>query len=273
MKQDSASREAALALFRKVQPHLVVCYTQSCAQFARWILDEGLRDWNDVPVICGAEAVLPGDRAVLVSAFGPAVFETYGSRETMLMAAECEAHDGMHIQEENLVIEVLRGRRGAPPGEPGDVAITDLHNFGMPLIRYLNGDVAILAESKSCACGRSLAKVARVDGRRADTLIDRDGNGIPGVVFHVLFSDARREIVRQFQAVQLEGGAVVLKVVRGREFSDDAFEAIARRFSAYLRGLPFSVEFHETIAPHTSSGKLKTIIAERPAKENTTSRP
>ena len=263
MKQDTASRMAALALFRRIRPSLVVCYTQSCAQFARWVLDEGLRDWNDVPVICGAEAVLPGDRAVLARAFGPAIFETYGSRETMLIAAECEAHDGMHIQEENLVVEVVRDRRAVPSGEPGDVVVTDLHNFGMPLIRYVNGDVAILAASEVCTCGRGLARVARVDGRRADTLIDREGNDVPGILFHVLFSDARKEIIRQFQAVQSEGGAVVLKVVRGREFSEEAFAAIAQRFAGYLRGLPFSIEFHETIAPHVRSGKIKTIIVER----------
>ena len=262
MKQDVGCRRAALALFRKMRPNVVVCYTQSCAQFARWILDEGLRDWNDVPVICGAEAVLSGDRAVLSRAFGPDIFETYGSRETMLIAAECEAHDGMHIQEENILLEVLKNGSAAAPGCPGDVVVTDLHNFGMPLIRYVNGDVAILAEGGPCPCGRDLAKVARVEGRRADTLRDGSGNPIPGVVFHVLFSDARREIVRQFQAVQSQGGAVVLKVVRGREFSEEAFKAITRRFSEYLHGLPFSVEFHETIAPQGSSGKIKTIIAE-----------
>lgn len=267
MKQDPASRIAALELLRKIKPSVVVCYTQSCAQFARWILDEGLRDWDDIPVICGAEAVLAGDRAVLTSAFGPNIFETYGSRETMLIAAECEAHAGMHIQEENLFVEVVREGRAVAPGEPGDVLITDLHNYGMPMIRYVNGDVATLAESGTCACGRDLARLARVDGRRADTLIDRDGNAVPGIVFHVLFSDARREIIRQFQAVQSHSGAVVLKVVRGREFSDDAFAAITQRFSGYLGGLPFSVEFHETIAPHMKSGKIKTIVAEKSIQE------
>ncbi len=273
MRQDAASRRAALALFRKIRPSVVVCYTQSCAQFARWILDEGLRDWDDLPVICGAEAVLPGDRAVLASAFGPAIFETYGSRETMLIAAECEAHEGMHIQEENLVVEVVSDRRAVARGEPGDVVVTDLHNFGMPMIRYVNGDVAILSESGLCACGRGLARVARVDGRRADTLIDRDGNAVPGIVFHVLFSDARKEIVRQFQAVQSEGGAVVLKVVRGREFSEEAFAEITQRFSGYLRGLPFAVEFHEAIAPHVRSGKIKTIIVERSSRRESTTPP
>jgi phenylacetate-CoA ligase len=269
MRQDTASRRAALDRFRKLRPSVVVCYTQSCAQFARWILDEGLRDWDDIPVICGAEAVLPADRAVLTKAFGPAIFETYGSRETMLIAAECEAHEGLHVQDENLVVEVVRAGRSVAPGEAGDVVITDLHNYGMPLIRYSNGDVAIASVPRPCACGRGLSKIARVDGRRADTMVDLEGNSVPGIVFHVLFSDARREIIRQFQAVQCENGAVVLKVVRGREFSEDAFQAVVGRFSEYLRGLPFSVEFHEAIAPHVKSGKIKTIVVEKRGQTST----
>ncbi|HEX4339255.1 MAG TPA: hypothetical protein VH062_25280 [Polyangiaceae bacterium] len=263
MRQDEASRRAALEAFRRMRPDIVICYTQSCAQFARWILDRNLRDWDDVRVICGAEGVLPGDRAVLAKAFGPDVFETYGSRETMLIAAECEAHTGMHLSEENLHVELLRGNEPVRVGEAGDVVITDLHNFGMPMIRYVNGDVAIFAPEERCTCGRGLRKLERVDGRRADTMRDRDGNVVPGIVFHVLFSDARKEIVSQFQAIQGEDGAVRLKVVRGRDFSEDAFQAVTRRFADYLRGLPFSVEFHDSIEPHYKSGKLKTIVVER----------
>jgi phenylacetate-CoA ligase len=263
MKQDVESRRRALELFRKVRPSVVVCYTQSCAQFARWILDEGLRDWDDVPVICGAEAVLPADRAVLAKAFGPDIFETYGSRETMLIAAECSEHQGMHVQEENLLVEVVHGRTSVAPGDAGDVVVTDLHNYGMPLIRYVNGDVAIAAPRAPCGCGRGLSKIARVDGRRADAIVDREGNSLPGIVFHVLLSDARRELIRQFQAVQNEDGAVVLKVVRGSDFSPDAFQVVVRRFTEYLRGLPFSVEFHEAITPHIRSGKIQTIVVQK----------
>jgi phenylacetate-CoA ligase len=265
MRQDEASRVRALELIRRLRPEIIVCYTQSCAQFARWILDRGLRDWDDIPVICGAEAVLGADRAVLARAFGPGIFETYGSRETMLMAAECEAHQGMHLSEENLVVEVVRGERSAVPGEAGDVVVTDLHNYGMPMIRYANGDVARLAEPSRCACGRGLARLEHVDGRRADTMLDKDGNAVPGIIFHVLFSDARLELVKQFQAVQSASGAVVLKVVRGRDYAEDAFQAVKGRFATYLRGLPFTVEFHETIAPHTRSGKHQTVVVERAA--------
>jgi phenylacetate-CoA ligase len=263
MRQDEASKWEALALLRKIRPEIIVCYTQSCAQFARWIVDRGLRDWDDIPVICGAEAVLDTDRAALTRAFGDAIFETYGSRETMLMAAECEAHDGMHLSEENLIVELAHGARPVARGEPGDVVVTDLHNFGMPMIRYVNGDVARFAESGACRCGRGLARLARVEGRRADTMVDKEGNAVPGIVFHVLFSDARLELVRQFQAVQSVSGAVVLRVVRGRDFREEEFQAVKGRFSAYLRGLPFTVEFHETIAPHTRSGKIQTVVVER----------
>jgi phenylacetate-CoA ligase len=169
----------------------------------------------------------------------------------------------MHLSEENLVLELVRDGEPIGDGETGDVVVTDLHNHGMPMIRYVNGDVAMLATEQRCACGRGLRLLARVDGRRADTMFDGAGNAVPGIVFHVLFSDARQEIVRQFQAVQSQSGAVVLKVVRGRDFADEAFEHVTGRFSEYLRGLPFTVEFHDAIAPHQGSGKHQTIIVER----------
>jgi phenylacetate-CoA ligase len=263
MKQDEAARRAALAILRRKRPEIIVCYTQACAQFARWINEHGYRDWPDTPVICAAEAVLPADRAVLAEAFGPHIFETYGSRETMLIAAECEQHQGMHLSDENLLVELVQGGRPVAPGETGDVVITDLHNFGMPMIRYVNGDMAMFAAEGRCGCGRGLRRFERVDGRRAAIMRDGHGNVVPGIVFHVLFSDARREIVRQFQAVQSRDGAVVLKVVRGRDFAEEAFSSVTGRFSEYLRGLPFKVEFHDSIGPHQGSGKHQTIVVER----------
>jgi phenylacetate-CoA ligase len=265
MKQDESARRAALHALRTMRPEIVVCYTQACAQFARWVTDNGLRDWDDLPVICAAEALLPADRAVLVKAFGPNIFESYGSRETMLMGAECEQHAGMHLSEENLLLELVRDGKPIGAGQSGEVVVTDLHNYGMPMIRYVNGDLATLSTTERCACGRGLRRLERVDGRRADTLLDAAGNAVPGIVFHVLFSDARKELVQQFQAVQSSKGDVVLKVVRGRDFAEDEFHHVTGRFSEYLRGLPFKIEFHDSIAPHQRSGKHQTIIVEKPA--------
>ena len=113
-----------------------------------------------------AQGLTPRDRSVLQRTFGPDVYETYGARETLLIAAECEAHAGMHVSEENVIVEVMHGGRPADPGVAGDVLVTDLHNYGMPFIRYVNGDVAATAHDGVCPCGRTLRKLARVEGRR-----------------------------------------------------------------------------------------------------------
>ena len=96
-------------------------------------------------------------------------------------------------------------------------------------------------------------------------LRDRDGRPIPGVIFHVLFSDSRVELIQQFQAIQGPTGEVRLRVVRGAEFSEAAFALKVARFREYLGELPLVVEFCESIAPQ-ANGKHKTIFASPPAE-------
>jgi phenylacetate-CoA ligase len=113
---------------------VLVCYSQAVADLARHVVARNLRDWDTIPVICGAERLYPADRAVVEQAFGPAVFETYGCREVMLVATECDAHAGLHMSMETLVVEVVVREahngtaRPAMPGELGEVVITDLTN-------------------------------------------------------------------------------------------------------------------------------------------------
>ena len=265
LRQDQKARESALDALRRTRPHVIICYAQACAQLARWIVDNGLRDWDSIPVVCGAEPVLAADRAVLERAFGP-VFETYGARETMLIAAECEAHQGMHVSEENLVVEIAQGVRAVDAGVAGDVVVTDLHNLGMPLIRYVNGDVAVMS-ARACACGRGLRMLERVEGRRADTLRDADGNAVPSILLHVLFSDARTDMLKQFQAVQRGSGDVVLRVVRGSGFAREAFDGCVARLREHLRGASVEVEFLDVIAP-AASGKHRTVVVEAPIERD-----
>ena len=262
IRQDERSMRAAVELIRRFRPHVIVGYTQATALLSRFVIDQKLRDWGNIPVICGAEAVWPSDRASIARAFGPDVFETYGSRETMLIGAECEAHRGLHVSEENLVVEITCDGEPVADGESGDVVITDLHNFGMPLIRYLNGDVAALSArplgERACVCGRSLLRLERVDGRRADTLRDPSGAPIPGMVFIAMFAGPR-EIVRQFQVIQAPSGDVRLLVVPGNDWSEADFQGILGRLRPQLRGLMLESEVVDQIAV-TSSGKRRPIV-------------
>ncbi len=206
--------------------------------------------------------MLPNDREVLTRAFGPGIFETYGSREVMLMSAECSVHEGMHLAEENILLEVVKDGKPLPPGESGDVAVTDLHNYGFPFIRYLNGDMARMHDATPCPCGRGLRRLQGVDGRRADTLTDKEGRPVPGLLFHVLFGDARKEAVSQFQVVQKKDLSVTFKVVRGPGWDESIARAIQERAQEYLHGRPVKLEECTEIPP-LPNGKRKTVLVER----------
>ena len=193
--REDAAMEATVAKIRATKPRAFVCYTQAGADLARYINARGLRTWGTIPVVCGAERLFPADREALEKAFGPAVFETYGCREVMLIATECDVHDGLHQSMENLIVEVVvteDGReRPARPGEVGEVVITDLHNFGMPFLRYKNGDLAQQGDGKPCTCGRNLLRMGPIEGRVTETLRDAQGRRVSGLVFNVMFASAK----------------------------------------------------------------------------------
>ena len=96
-------------------------------------------------------------------------------------------------------------------GQPREVVITDLTNLAMPFIRYANGDLAVPAVPGTCACGRALPRLASIEGRVTETLIDGTGARVNGLVFNVVIAHLAHGI-RQFQVVQHRDRSVTLKV-------------------------------------------------------------
>jgi phenylacetate-CoA ligase len=173
----SAVRELA-----KWKPQVIIAYTAGAAALARFVNDHGLRTWGEIPVIACAERLWPHDRNQITAAFGP-VFETYGHDGT-LIGSECEVHDGLHTSMESAIVELIvrepGGRvRAARPGEVGEVAITDLHNLGCPMIRYLTGDVAVARPEARCPCGRGLAMIGPIHGRVLEPVHESRGRDVP----------------------------------------------------------------------------------------------
>jgi phenylacetate-CoA ligase len=265
-RRGPAELAGVVETIRREKPEVIVCYAQAGVDLAHHVVDHGLRDWGTIPVICGAERLSPGDRGILELAFGTAVFETYGCREVMLIATDCEAHKGMHTSMETLVVEVVvrdgkGGARPAQPGETGEVVITDLTNLAMPFIRYANGDLATLAESGVCPCGRAHPRLASVDGRVAETLTDGTGARVNGLVFNVVIAHIAGAI-RQFQAVQHRDRSVTLRVVPSPSYSDHTEGTLRQTWERYLPGVPVTIDLVSEI-PTTATGKRQVVIVER----------
>lgn len=253
-----------VTLIRQLKPTVLVCYAQAGAALARYVNDAGCRDWADIAVIAAAERLFPSDRESLVQAFGANVFETYGNREVMLVAAECEAHQGLHLSMENLIVELVvregDSERPARSGELGEVVITDLHNYGAPFLRYVTGDLAIACTTERCACGRSLSRLERVEGRTADTLRDGAGRAVSGLFFNVLFA-ALADKIREFQVVQRKDRAIDLKLVPTSAFDETLLEQLRAHCGKHIPGVELRTEI---VAQLTSEpgGKLRVVAVE-----------
>ena len=264
--QDEASLLRAVDAVRRFRPKVIVGFTLAVARLAKFIVDRRLRDWDDIAVIGGAEPLFEADRAVIKQAFGPHVFDAYGARETMLMASECELHDGLHTMDEGQLIEVVVDGRRARPGEVGEILVTDLHNFGMPLIRYRNGDLAEVREDGPCPCGRGLGKsIARVVGRRTAQLRDAHGEPVSGLLVPALIALFRHH-VEEYQVVQKASGEVVIRVVPGPHYDANAMGEVVRRATPYFGGLPVRVELASRLE-RGPGGKHHVVIVEPPSTQ------
>lgn len=240
----------------RFRPAVIVAYVEPLVRLAKWINQTGRKVWQPQAIIGAAESLHEFQRDILQQAFGCPAFNTYGCREFMLIASECEKRHGLHINADHLVVELA----GHPaPGEPGDVVITDLFNYGMPLLRYVNGDVATLA-THGCDCGRGLPLLERVDGRRLDAIRTPAGNILPGEFFPHMLKDVPG--LARFQLVQRQLDRLDLAIVRGAGY-DDAAQAYIRREVGKVLGDSVRLDIHYVDdLPLTRSGKLRVTVSE-----------
>jgi len=241
------------------RPAVVVGYTNALYEFSRFCLEHGLKLWRPAGVIASAERLYDHQRTAIAAAFGAGVFDRYGCREMMNMAAECDSHCGLHVNADNIYLEILKDERPAAPGELGEVVATDLNNYGMPFVRYRSGDMAV-ASADRCSCGRGLPLLARVEGRVLDVICTPDGRSLPGEFFPHLLKDFAG--IKRFQVHQDSSYAVRVLIVPTDEFARESLDAIRRHVAAKLGPeTPLSVELVDDI-PLTRGGKLRVTISE-----------
>ena len=148
-----------------------------------------------------------------------------------MIAAECEQHNGLHVTADNLYVEVVANGRLCEPGERGEILLTDLHNYGMPLIRYKVGDVGSW-KGDSCACGRGLPLLNVVEGRTLDLLSTPEGGVVAGEFFPCLLKDFAA--IRRYQVIQEQRDELTIRLALDEPLPDAQSvmlrDAVARAF-------------------------------------------
>ncbi|MDP1717022.1 MAG: hypothetical protein Q8L40_03015, partial [Burkholderiales bacterium] len=147
--------EAQLQWLVQQDPVYLLTSPPNALELARLSLATGVRPVNLREVRTFGETLPQDLRMTCRKAWGVPVTDIYSAEEAGAIALQCPEYEHYHVQEENLLVEIL-DEQGRPcrPGETGRVVITTLHNFAMPLVRYENGDYAEVGGP--CPCGRGL---------------------------------------------------------------------------------------------------------------------
>lgn len=249
--------DAAMRRIDRFRPRCLVGYTSPVVALARRAREQGWRPPGSLKsVITGAEALYPAQRQIIEEALGVPVYETYGSREFMLIAAQCQERRGLHISAENLMLEVLDQGRPAQPGQLGEVVITDLHNLAQPFIRYRSGDLVVMAQ-EPCPCGRGLPCLERVEGRILDMIRTPSGRLLPGEFFPHFLKDF--PALERFQVRQDRLDHLTIQVVLRGELSHRDRELILSKTRQALPGVEVDLQVVDDI-PLTPAGKHRVTI-------------
>jgi len=171
--------ESYRQLLNNFQPKIIYAYPTPLTIFCEYLRDSGRSYHCPRSAICTAEPLLPQQRQTIEQTLGCAVFEHYGSRDFGMVAAECEAHAGLHFNPAAVYVEFLPIDQA---GEEGlhEIVVTDLLNYGMPMIRYAINDCAIVAPN-TCSCGRGFPLIKSIVGRTTDNFYLPNGSVVPGV--------------------------------------------------------------------------------------------
>ena len=190
-------------------------------------------------VILDSESLPPGLHEMAQDLWNAKVLATYCCAEFGTLALQCPQHQHYHVQSESVYLEVLReDATPCAPGEVGQVVVTTLHNFAMPLVRYVLGDYAEVG--RPCACGRGLPVLNRIVGRMRNMAVDPDGRRFwPSYPAQVWLEVAP---VRRVQLVQHTPAAIEILYVMERNLDPDEQRRLRANLQSVL-GYPFDLTF------------------------------
>jgi phenylacetate-CoA ligase len=182
-----------ITLLQDLGADLLICTPSYALTLAEAMRDAGV-DPNDILLSMGhfgGEPWTDAMRLQIEAGLGIHAYNNYGLSEIIGpgVSGECREHAGMHIAEDHFLAEIIDPDTGQalPDGETGELVLTTLTREGMPMIRYRTRDITSLDRTQ-CACGRWMARMARVMGRTDDMLIIRGVNVYPSQVEQALMT-------------------------------------------------------------------------------------
>lgn len=237
------------------RPVYLYGYVSMIDIFAQYLNEEGLELPDSVvSIITTSEILTDQIKKRIECKLHRRVFNEYGCGEVGSIAHECSC-GSMHIMADNLIVEI---------DDSGEVIVTDLHNYAMPLIRYRLNDFAELS-TKQCSCGCQFPVLEKIYGRAYDLIQLKNGRrSHPELIIYVFeeFKEKFRGLC-QFQFVQHGLGDVSINLVVNDKFKKSVSEQHLRdRFECVLGMKPTIVFYYKDEIEREKSGKIRLVKCE-----------
>ena len=254
----------------------VLCCTPSYSMYLAEAIEEaGLRDKIRLKSgVFGAEPWTEDMRHAIEDSLGIKAFDVYGLSEIMGpgVSYECECQNGMHVNEDMFVPEIIDPDTGEvlPEGAQGELVFTTLTKEGFPVIRYRTRDICSL-NYEQCECGRTFVRMNKPTGRSDDMMIIRGVNVFPSQIEEVLLRISEGVTPNYQIIVGRENNTDTLDInveMTEKLFADDvkSIEKIEKKIVSDLRSvLGIGAKVH-LVNPKTiarSEGKAKRVIDNR----------
>jgi phenylacetate-CoA ligase len=253
---------ALLERINTTPPQLMIGYSRCLYELARFAEEEGIAVAPQKAILSAADMLYPAMREKIEAVFQCIVFNRYGSREVGDVACECGEHNGLHVFPLGNYVEIVDDEgHPLPLGTEGNIVLTSLTNYAMPLVRYFIGDRGILSPVDHCRCGRTGQILQQIIGRTTDVFQTNAGTLVEGGYFAFLLH--YRAWLRRFQVVQKTHSSIVFRVERTamRETKDELDEIIEKTKVVMGRDCIVTFEFVEELKPGPS-GKYQYIVSE-----------
>lgn len=267
----NTKRQVALMQdFRSTTLHVTPSYA---LYLLGYLQSEGIDPRRDLALkraYLGSEPYSEETRKKIESFFGIDVYNSYGLTEMNGpgVAFECTEKNGMHLWEDNFIMEIIDPQTGEvlPEGADGELVLTTLCREAMPIIRYRTRDIVRILPGR-CRCGRTHRRISRVMGRSDDMIILRGVNIFPQQIEHVLMGI--KAVAQNYQIVLEAYDQMTVRVEIAKELFDGRVDhlvnlqnEITEKLRAEILVRP-KVELLEPGTLPVSEGKATRVIDKR----------
>ncbi|WP_419904506.1 phenylacetate--CoA ligase family protein [Kiloniella sp.] len=241
----------------RTDPEFLITYPSLIQRLAEYCIKKKIRPKKLRQVETISEVLTPKVRELCHEAFGVKIVDLYSTRELGYLGLQCPENDHYHVQSEGVLLEVVDEEgKACPPGLPGKILVTPLHNFAMPLIRYAVGDYGVMGEA--CSCGRGLPVLKSILGRERNRLRHPDGShrwiALSAKDYKALLTIAP---VKEYQIIQRSLTKLDLNLAVDNKLTKDQKEKLTKWAQSALHfPAEINVYGHKTLE-RSANGKLE----------------